>query len=86
MTINHRAPVPAGAPGAQYGAPFSAAAFISNDEVNHRLVIFEVPNLVADPDRLHHARMQHIAFEHEILDDLLAPTLGSRSWASSRWW
>ena len=43
MTINHRSLVPARA---QNRAPFSAMAFVSNDEVNHRIVFFEVHRAV----------------------------------------
>jgi catechol 2,3-dioxygenase-like lactoylglutathione lyase family enzyme len=68
MTINHRAKVPEIARGR---APFSAAAFISNDEVHHRMVFFEIPGLVADPERARHPRMQHVAFEYKNLDELL---------------
>ena len=57
--------------GAQRRAPFSAVAFTSNDEVNHRVVFFEVPGVAADPDRSRHARVQHVAFEYQTLDDLL---------------
>ena len=67
MTINHRA-----APGgAQGGRPYSAFAFISNDEVDHRLVLFEVPGAAVDPDKGRHTGLQHVAFEFETLDDLL---------------
>lgn len=68
MTINHRAEMPTGGPG---GPPFSAFAFVSNDEVHHRIVFFERRGLVADPDRGSHPQMQHIAFEYTNLDDLL---------------
>jgi catechol 2,3-dioxygenase-like lactoylglutathione lyase family enzyme len=68
MTVNHRATAAAGA---QKGRPFSAAAFISNDEVHHRMAIFEVPGLVVDPEKPRHVRVQHIAFEYETIDDLL---------------
>jgi len=68
MTVNHRSAVPAGG---RNGAPFSALAFVSNDEVNHRIVFFEMPGLVADPDKRRHARMQHVAFECETFDELL---------------
>ena len=69
MTINHRSAVPAGV---QNGPPFSAVAFASNDEVNHRIAIFEIPGLAVDPNKRRHARVQHVAFEYETLDDLLA--------------
>ncbi len=68
MTVNHRSAVPAEAQGR---APFSAFAFVSNDEVHHRLVLFEVPGVEIDPDRRRHTGLQHIAFEYATLDDLL---------------
>jgi catechol 2,3-dioxygenase len=68
VTVNHRSAVPARAQGR---APFSAVAFTSNDEVNHRIVFFEVPGLAADPDKSRHTRVQHVAFEYQTLDDLL---------------
>ncbi len=68
VKVNHRSAVPEGA---QRRAPFSAVAFTSNDEVNHRVVFFEVPGVAADPDRSRHARVQHVAFEYQTLDDLL---------------
>jgi len=67
MTVHHRSEARGGA---QRG-PFSAAAFLSNDEVNHRIVLFEVPGLAADPERHHHTRVQHIAFEYGKIDELL---------------
>jgi len=39
-------------------------------------------NAPSDPDKARHARVQHVAFEYETLDDLLgtyAPMLGSRA-------
>jgi multidrug efflux pump len=68
MTPNYRS---AALAGAQNGRPFSAIAFVSNDEVDHRIVFFEMPGLVVDPDRSRHARLQHVALECEIFDDLL---------------
>lgn len=68
MTVNYRLAMPARA---QHGPPFSAMAFVSNDEVNHRIVLFEAPGLVVDPDKPRHVRVQHVAFEYETLDDLL---------------
>ena len=67
MTINHRSAAP---PRAQNGPSFSAA-FASNDEVHHRIAFFEIPGLVVDPDKPRHARLQHVAFEYETLDDLM---------------
>jgi catechol 2,3-dioxygenase len=67
MTVNHRFSAPAGPP----GSPMISAAFVSNDEVNHRIVFFEMPGLAIDPDKRRHARLQHVAFEYATLDDLL---------------
>jgi catechol 2,3-dioxygenase-like lactoylglutathione lyase family enzyme len=67
MTLNFRFSAPAGA---RNGAPFSAT-FVSNDEVHHRIVFFDLPGLAEDPDKLRHPRVQHVAFEYETLDDLL---------------
>jgi catechol 2,3-dioxygenase-like lactoylglutathione lyase family enzyme len=68
MTINRRLAAPAGA---QHGPPFSAFAFVSNDEMDHRIVFFEVPGVAVDPDKRRHTGLQHVAFECETLDDLL---------------
>jgi catechol 2,3-dioxygenase-like lactoylglutathione lyase family enzyme len=68
MTVNHRSEVPAEAHGR---VPFSASAFISNDDVHHRIAIFEVPDIEDDQDRYRHKRVQHVAFEYESLEDLL---------------
>ncbi len=68
MTVNHRSALP---PEGRGRAPFSAMAFISNDEADHRIVLFEVPGVVADPDRARHAHLQHVAFACRTLDDLL---------------
>jgi catechol 2,3-dioxygenase len=61
---------PSGAPA---GSPAAAirAAFLSNDEVSHRLAVVEVPGLTPDPERARHQRVQHLAFEVGTLDDLL---------------
>ena len=64
MTVNKRVEAPA-------GSPFKTVAFVSNDEVNHRLSFFETPGLSVDAERVNHARVQHIAFEYKTLDNLL---------------
>lgn len=67
MTVNHRT-----SPAARgQGGPLFTAAFVSNDEVHHRIALFELPGLVADPDKHRHVHVQHIAFEYDTLDDLL---------------
>ena len=68
MTVNHRASLP---PMAQGRAPFSSFAFVGNDEVHHRIVFFETPGAMVDPEKLRHVRVQHVAFEYQTLDDLL---------------
>jgi len=67
MTTNGRVGPPSGA---QKGPSFSAA-FASNDEVHHRIALFDMPGVAADPEKYRHARLQHVAFEYETLDDLL---------------
>jgi catechol 2,3-dioxygenase len=64
MTVNKRVP-------ALPGSPFKTVAFASNDEVNHRLSFFETPGLATDAEKDAHARVQHMAFTYETLDDLL---------------
>jgi len=72
MTINNRSEVPARAQG---GPPFSAFAFVSNDERDHRVVFFEMPGASPDPDKRRHTGLQHVAFEYATLDDLLGTYL-----------
>lgn len=57
------------------GSPFKTVAFATNDEVNHRLSFFETPDASIDDDRSKHARVQHIAFAYDTLDDLLGTYL-----------
>ncbi len=70
-TVNHRSKVPAIARITHQGPPFSGFAFISNDELDHRIVLFEIPRAVPDPDKRRHTGLQHVAFECATLDDLL---------------
>lgn len=67
MTVNFRFSAPAGL---RNGSSFSAT-FVSNDEAHHRMVFFEMPALATDPEKSRHARVQHVAFEYETLDELL---------------
>jgi len=64
ITVHARVAAPA-------GSPFKTVAFATNDEVNHRLSFFETPGLPSDGSKDRHARVQHIAFEYQTLDDLL---------------
>ncbi|MGP0083051.1 MAG: VOC family protein [Steroidobacteraceae bacterium] len=66
MTLNHRAAMPKAR-----NAPFSAMAFVSNDEADHRIVLFEMPGVPADPNRRGRGSLQHVAFQCETFDDLL---------------
>ena len=68
MTVNNRVKAPAGIPN---GPPFSGMAFVSNDEFDHRIVFFEIPGLVPDPDKRRHTGLQHVAFEFGALDEML---------------
>src|ERR1700676_4953001 len=68
MTVNHRSFAPTGAE----KEPTLSAAWLSNDEVNHRIAFVEMPGLTVDPAKSQHARLQHVAFEYQTIDDLLA--------------
>jgi len=68
ITVHNRVTAPA-------GSPFKTVAFATNDEVNHRLSFFETPGVSIDNDRDRHARVQHIAFAYDCLDDLLGTYL-----------
>jgi catechol-2,3-dioxygenase len=68
ITVHNRVTAPA-------GSPFKTVAFATNDEVNHRLSFFETPGVSIDNDRDRHARVQHIAFAYDSLDDLLGAYL-----------
>jgi catechol 2,3-dioxygenase len=68
MTIVHRT---GAAIGDQEGVPIINAAWLGNDEANHRLAFVGLPYLSADPDRSRHHRLQHVAFEYRTLDALL---------------
>src|SRR6202035_659203 len=61
--------------GAHDGPGSLRVAWLTNDEVNHRMGIIEMPGLSADPDRARHHRLQHVAFAYNSLDDLLGSYL-----------
>ena len=46
-------------------------AFVSNDRAHHRVALFSWPDLIDDPDKRPHAKLQHVAFEYTTIDDLL---------------
>jgi catechol 2,3-dioxygenase len=68
MTVNHHFQLPAIA---RRRAPFSGMAFVSNDEINHRIVFFEKPEGTPEPDQNREGPLQHVAFAHASFDDLL---------------
>src|SRR5208283_1199465 len=68
MTVTYRT----ARPGDSEGRPPFSAAFLTNDEVHHRIAILGLPGVVAHPEKRQHANVQHIAFEYETLDQLLA--------------
>jgi catechol 2,3-dioxygenase-like lactoylglutathione lyase family enzyme len=83
MTVNHRSKIPARA---QHGPPFSGFAFVSNDEMDHRIVFFEMPGVAVDPDKRRRTGMQHVAFEYSTLDDLLGTFVRLKSLGISPLW
>jgi catechol 2,3-dioxygenase len=50
----------------------SGAAWLTNDDANHRIAIVSTPKLKDDPDKLAHTGLHHTAWEFATLDDLLA--------------
>lgn len=68
MTVRRRAAPP---PEARGRAPFTAFAFVGNDEWHHRIVFFESRDATVDADKRRHTGLQHVAFEYATLDDLL---------------
>lgn len=50
----------------------SGAAFVSNDRAHHRMALITIPDLTEHgPDTQPHTKLQHVAFEHATIDDLL---------------
>ena len=47
------------------------AAWMTNDDANHRLGFLAVPGLRDDPSKIEHTGMHHSAFEYESFDDLM---------------
>jgi catechol 2,3-dioxygenase len=50
----------------------SGAAWLTNDDANHRLALLSTPKLTDDEDKLSHTGLHHTAWEYPVLDDLLA--------------
>jgi catechol 2,3-dioxygenase len=51
---------------------WEAGAFMSNDDANHRVVIFSSPAITDDPSKVEHAGLHHMAFEYDTCDELFA--------------
>src|SRR4051794_36814164 len=49
----------------------SGAAWLSNDEANHRIALLSTPKLTDDPAKVDHVGLHHTAWEFPSLDDLL---------------
>jgi catechol 2,3-dioxygenase len=47
------------------------AAWVSNDDANHRVAFLAVPGLSEDPRKLYHAGLHHMAFEYSGFGDLM---------------
>jgi catechol-2,3-dioxygenase len=71
MTVNHRSTGPAGEAHRGGRPPFSSMAFVSNDEADHRIVLFEMSGRSADAGERRGGPLQHVAFQCETFDDLL---------------
>ena len=48
------------------------AAWMSNDEANHRIAFLSAPGITDDPQKTSHNAMHHSAFEYGNLDDLMS--------------
>lgn len=79
MFVNHRSKIPWVARLTHQGPPFSAFAFLSNDDMDHRLVLFEISGAAIDPEKRRHTGLQHVAFECATIDDLLGTYLRLKS-------
>jgi catechol 2,3-dioxygenase len=50
---------------------FPGGAWLSNDGANHRIALLSSSKMTDDPDKLVHTGMHHMAFEYNLLDELL---------------
>src|ERR1700688_2074221 len=48
-----------------------SAAWVTNDDANHRIGLIAMPQLTQDSQKSAHVRLQHTAFEYDSLDQLL---------------
>jgi catechol 2,3-dioxygenase len=47
------------------------AAWMTNDEANHRVALLAVPGIEDDPNKIPHAGMHHLAFEFPSIEHVL---------------
>ena len=79
MEVHHRS-----APAADTKAPFSAMAFLGNDEADHRIVLFEMPGVPGDAERGAADRCSTSLSSTKRSTIFSAPTPGLRTPASRR--
>jgi catechol-2,3-dioxygenase len=48
-----------------------SAAWVTNDDANHRIGLIAMPQLTQDEQKSSHVRLQHTAYEYDSLDQLL---------------
>src|ERR1700721_2470333 len=48
-----------------------SAAWVTNDDANHRIGLIAMPQLTPDAQKSSHVRLQHTAYEYDSLDQLL---------------
>jgi catechol 2,3-dioxygenase len=58
--------------GAQVQFRDAVAAWMTNDEANHRIAFLAVPGLTDDGDKIRHNGMHHCAFEYASFADLMS--------------
>lgn len=58
----------------------SGAAWLTNDDANHRLALMSTPGLKDDPEKLEHTGLHHTAWEYATLDELLGTYVRRRDW------
>ena len=58
--------------GAQVQFRDAGAAWMTNDDANHRIAFLTVPGLSDDTDKTKHNGMHHCAFEYDSFDDLMS--------------
>lgn len=51
---------------------FPFGAWLTNDAANHRLALLAFPGMSDDPQKGHHAGLDHVAFEYASADDLIS--------------